>query len=91
VAELTPVQRSLAISEAWNSLGGHLIREILEGMIRDPKEQLFNLVSSSKCESATGKTGIRLGSRARALEDFKETVEDEIRAGTPQPRIGAGE
>ena len=74
---MTPEDRA-ALSETWDSYGGQILRRMLDESIREPKDTIYELITSNP-EKVIGKMGIRLGSRAKALEDFKESVEHEIK------------
>ena len=46
--------------------------------IAEAKEELFQIMSS-KPDILTGKTALRLAARAKALEEFRENILDEIK------------
>ena len=48
---------------------------MLDEAIAEPKDEFYEMVSKNP-EKASGKTGVKLGARARGLEDFKESILD---------------
>jgi hypothetical protein len=70
-------QKRDQILSAWDSPGGLFIRSVLDGHIEDAKERLYRIMAT-KPETLTGKTAISLAARARALEDFRDTILDEV-------------
>lgn len=62
---------------------------MLKEQILEPKEKLYHLIST-KPEALTGRQSIKLASTAKALENFKESLEDEIKLSNPSTRIGQG-
>jgi hypothetical protein len=63
--------------------------EMLKEQISEPKDRLYSIMSS-KPDTLTGKSAIKLAATAKALERFKESLEDEIRISNPSTRIGQG-
>lgn len=69
--------------------GWKRIEAILDEQTQGPLDELRAIATSSRCEQATGKTGIRLGNRAQALIDFKESVYDTLKILTPTRKGGS--
>jgi len=72
-----------AIREAWDSHGGMLIRRLLAEQISEPKEVLWDLMSR-KPETLTGKVALKHAIRSKALTDFQESIEDELKPLNPR-------
>ena len=63
--------RHLMSCDGWNDL-----LTMLDESIAEPKDELYALITSDRNEAVTEKAGIRLGNRAKGLEDFREAILD---------------
>ena len=73
-------ERAQRFGAFFNSQVGREILAMLDEQIKEPKDEFYRLVGGSKPELLVGKKGIQLASRARGLEDFRESILDEVRA-----------
>ncbi len=63
---------------------------MLDEQANEPRDELFDMIARTP-DKLTGKTSIRLASRAKALKDYRESLEDEIKILLPNPKRGGGE
>ena len=68
---------SLSRSNGWMELVA-----MLDEQIAEPKEKLYQIMSS-KPDTLTDKSAIRLAATAKSLENFKESLEAEIKISNP--------
>lgn len=69
--------RARLIASAWNSPGGHLIRQEIAEQISAIDAELDELMCNP--DKLTGKTAIAKANRRRALKNLLEWVADELR------------
>ena len=82
---LTEVE-AVALNDAWRSHGGAILRRMLAEQSELPKDELWAIMAN-KPDTLTGKTALKYAIRSKALTDFKDSVEDELKALNP---VGAG-
>ena len=73
---------AIALKDAWFSRGGQVLRQILAEQASLPKDELWEIMAS-KPELLTGGGAIKLAVRSKALTDFQESIEDELRPLNP--------
>lgn len=59
------------------------ILSMLEEQAREPEAELYEIMAH-KPDTLTGKTALKYAIRAKALREFKASVEDEIRILEPK-------
>lgn len=69
------IERAERIKDTVSTPGWGDILAILHDQINESQEQFFHIMVT-KPESATGKTGIKYSSRAKALMDFRDEVQE---------------
>ena len=82
-------QREDAMRFAWQSEGGAHIQQLLNEMIAEPREELAHVMATSP-DRLTGKLALKYAIRAKALVDFKEEIESQIRVSQPSTQNGQG-
>lgn len=66
------------------------IAAILEAEAKEPEDELYEIMAK-KPDSLTGKTALKYAIKAKALRDFMEILQDEVKlANQPQPANRAG-
>lgn len=83
------IDRAARIQATVNTPGWSDISDLVNELIRGAKDEVFQILKS-RPESMTGRTAIRMSSRAGALEDLLESIEDEIKILQPQTHRGRG-
>lgn len=81
--------RAARIQATINTPGWSDIASLVNELIRGAKDEAFQILKS-RPESMTGRTAIRLSSRAGALEDLLESIEDEVKILQPTTQRGRG-
>lgn len=72
-----------ALFSVWNSHGGLILRSMLAEQAQVPKDELWEIMAR-KPDTLTGKTALKYAIKAKALNDFAESVEDAVRPLNPQ-------
>ena len=83
------LDRAARIQTTVNTPGWVDISALAVELISAAKDEAYQILKS-RPESMTGRTAIRLSSRAGALEDFLESVADEIKILQPPTQRGRG-
>lgn len=78
---------AIQIQSIMQHPGWKHIEAMLDAQVLEIKTEFYERVCSNP-EQMIGKKGIRLGSRAKALEDFKESIYDRIKILNPTPKRG---
>lgn len=67
---------SLAV--AWTSTGGRVLRDMLVEQAMEPQSELYEIMAR-RPDTLTGKTALKYAIRSKALSDFIELVDDEVK------------
>ncbi len=81
--------RAKRIADTLSTPGWQDIEAIRSGMAEEYRQDLYHMISTTP-DKLTGKAAVRLASKAKALEEFRESVEDELKVLAPRPK-GRGE
>lgn len=81
------MQQAQAIKSILQSGAAHHLWAMLDEMVADDTNNLIGIIAK-RPDTLTGKTAIRLASRAQALKDFKEAVLDTQKILEPSTRKG---
>lgn len=68
------VRSAVEIQETLQSPGWAYILAMLNEQSEEPRDELYEILSTSKGDSIALATARRLATRSRALKDFKESV-----------------
>ena len=79
---MTKEQEASELFETMQTPGWKVAASMLDEQINTPKTEFYESVAN-RPEQMTGPQGIRLAARAKALEDFKESLSDKIRVLRP--------
>lgn len=72
------INRARRIDETMRTPGWRDIAAMLNAQAKEPEDELYEIMSK-KPDSLTGKTALKYAIRARALRDFMESLQDEIK------------
>lgn len=71
-----------ALQYVLSHRGGQVLMAMLDEQIMEPKHEFYEKMASNP-ESMIGKKGIKLSAKAKALEDFKESITDLVKTLAP--------
>ena len=74
-----------ALRDCWYSYGGTILRRMLSEQAQEPKDELWAIMAS-KPDTLTGKSALKLAMRSKALHQFAESVQDEVKLLNPHPQ-----
>lgn len=72
------MDRARRIQETMDTPGWVDIAAMLDEQAREPKDELYEIMAK-KPDTLTGKAALKYAIRAKALCDFKESLQDEVR------------
>lgn len=79
---MTKEQEASEMQETMQTAGWRHIAAMLDEQISEPKTEFYEKVANMP-EQMTDKQGLRLASRAKALEDFKKSILQRLRILRP--------
>lgn len=84
---MADINRAVRIQATINTPGWRDIVTIIDASILEAQEEVLGLMLRTP-EKLTGKAAIRIAAKARALKDFMETIEDEVKILSPNRKAG---
>ena len=79
------IERAKRLFDTMQTPGWSDAMSILTDFADEASNEIFEMIAHSP-DKLTGKTAIKYAARARALRDYKEAVESEIKLLLPTPR-----
>lgn len=80
------IERSRRIKDWLESEVGADVIAMLDEQADEPKDELYEILSTSRGDSMAIATARRLATRSRALKKFKESLLDEARKAENRPQ-----
>ena len=87
---MSQIERASEIAHTLQTPGMAHIWALLEAQRQDALEALEHIMDA-KPEQLTGKTAVKLAARRKALANFRESVEDEVKILVPPNRKAGDE
>ena len=80
---MSDYSKELAIRDTIQTPGWAHIEAMLLEQSAEPKDELYEILSSARGDSIELTTARRLATRAKALQDFRESIYDRIKVLNP--------